>query len=716
MKKAISFGAIAAGLLLAACSSAELIEPKDNGVSEIDQTFYISMSIAGDSDSRAAKDDGNPVDDGSGTDFEVGTDHAGPESQIESAYFVFYDASGAPVGEIARVRPENGGQVETGGSIERSYSAVVPVKLHKGENMPTHVIAYINPISPASLQNPLSQVQLQTRQNVKYNANGTSYFPMSNSVHYHGTGEDSYPTMAVEIPTPTESNKIFFKNREDAEKALEANTADVITINVERYAAKLKFELAKKEGTEEFNIEDFVTTSETYESSMGAKEEPLKFKLRFHPKNWILNAECKDIYVVKSLRQNSLSGAILGNNYSFGLLNRRINVTDPNGDVTDPVAVPSGGWNWNSAEYHRCYWACSPAYFTNTYPEVADDYTEIALTHPQKFYTYAEIVGTNGAGYEMTENLHYAKETTVGYTALKSPNPAASIASVVIAGHYDVIKVNPDNTETTISKNDPTAFDDTFYTYLITKEGVPGIYFNHFTSGSKIGQCMVDGAESLLSRMASQATILYKKNGNTYTRLDYANASDYQTLSNALEIIRPMDVNIIKGLKIPSRYVTLQFKTGMNTAGSGIYLANGKGFRQIVSDDEYEHLDETGKQNHISWTEANIHLMQQVGYANKYQNSYAYFSIPVKHLGWYRTANSQKNENTINWNIVRVGDFGIVRNHSYNIKVTKISGIGTGIGNPDDPIIPPTDTQDYYVAYRMNILKWAIVPQQSVEL
>lgn len=714
MKRIISFGAIAAGLLLAACSSAELLEPNDNGVSDIDQTLYISMAIAGDSDSRSAADDGNPIDGGDKPDFEQGTGTAGPESKIESAYFVFYDANGAPVGEIARVRPENGGVVDNNtNSIERSYSAVVPVKLHKGENKPTQVIAYINPISPAALQNPLNQVQLQTRQTVKYNANGTSYFPMSNSVHYHGTGTNA-PVVAVEIP----SESAFFDTREAAEEALKGNSSAVITINVERYAAKLKFEI-QKDGNNPtgFNIEDFETTSETYESSMDAKEEPLKFKLRFHPDNWILNAECKDTYVVKSMRKNSQSGDILGEDYPYDLLNGRINIKDPaKGDIVTPEALTSGAWVWNNPDYHRCYWACSPAYFTNTYPEVADDYKGIASTHPQKFYTYSEIIGTNGAGYKMENNLHYAKETTVGYTALRSPNPAASIASVVIAGHYDVIKVTSTG-ETTITKEDATAFDGTFYTYLTTKNGTPGIYFNHYTYGANIGHSVVEGAESLLSRMVSQATILFKKDltkADTYTRFDYGNAEDFRILSDALEIIRPTNEKIIKGLKIPSRYVTLQFKTGVNTKDNKIYLANGKGFRQIVSDDEYNEL--TDKNGYISWSEANIHLMQQVGYATKYHNSYTYFSIPVKHLGWYRTANTQKNEKTINWNIVRVGDFGIVRNHSYNIQVTKISGIGTGIGDPDDPIIPPTDTQDYYVAYRMNILKWAIVPQQSVEL
>ncbi|MDE5785822.1 MAG: fimbria major subunit, partial [Duncaniella sp.] len=86
------------------------------------------------------------------------------------------------------------------------------------------------------------------------------------------------------------------------------------------------------------------------------------------------------------------------------------------------------------------------------------------------------------------------------------------------------------------------------------------------------------------------------------------------------------------------------------------------------------------------------------------------------HFGWYRAGNEQKNSTKIDWNRVRVGDFGMVRNHSYQVNVQEILGLASGIGDDDNPIVPPSNTEDYFMAYSVNILKWAVVPVQNVSL
>lgn len=58
----------------------------------------------------------------------------------------------------------------------------------------------------------------------------------------------------------------------------------------------------------------------------------------------------------------------------------------------------------------------------------------------------------------------------------------------------------------------------------------------------------------------------------------------------------------------------------------------------------------------------------------------------------------------------------MVRNHSYSINISSITGLATGIAGVDDPIVPPAETKDYYVAYKVRILKWAVVPVQNVDL
>ncbi|MDE5849343.1 MAG: fimbria major subunit, partial [Muribaculaceae bacterium] len=92
------------------------------------------------------------------------------------------------------------------------------------------------------------------------------------------------------------------------------------------------------------------------------------------------------------------------------------------------------------------------------------------------------------------------------------------------------------------------------------------------------------------------------------------------------------------------------------------------------------------------------------------------FNIPVKHFGWYRKGNTNKDDAAIDWNAVRVGDFGMVRNHSYSVEVGKIVGLASGIGGDDVELVPPSFSQDYYMSYTVHILKWAVVPTQKVDL
>lgn len=65
------------------------------------------------------------------------------------------------------------------------------------------------------------------------------------------------------------------------------------------------------------------------------------------------------------------------------------------------------------------------------------------------------------------------------------------------------------------------------------------------------------------------------------------------------------------------------------------------------------------------------------------------------------------------WSKMKTGDFGIVRNHVYTMKIGKIEGLGTGIADPDDPIVPPADKVKYAVHFHVNIQKWAVLPTQE---
>lgn len=71
-----------------------------------------------------------------------------------------------------------------------------------------------------------------------------------------------------------------------------------------------------------------------------------------------------------------------------------------------------------------------------------------------------------------------------------------------------------------------------------------------------------------------------------------------------------------------------------------------------------------------------------------------YYYTPIKHLG----------------DAGKLGEYGIVRNHSYQVTIQNIQGFGTPVYNPDkeiDPMIPSDDNT--YLAASVKVLSWRVV-------
>lgn len=84
-----------------------------------------------------------------------------------------------------------------------------------------------------------------------------------------------------------------------------------------------------------------------------------------------------------------------------------------------------------------------------------------------------------------------------------------------------------------------------------------------------------------------------------------------------------------------------------------------------------------------------------------YKDGMTYYWTSVKHLGAAGKA----------------GHFGMVRNHFYQVDVTKITGFGTAVYDKDTDFVPVTPDEDpmTYLAARINVLTWRVVGQH-VEL
>lgn len=289
----------------------------------------------------------------------------------------------------------------------------------------------------------------------------------------------------------------------------------------------------------------------------------------------------------------------------------------------------------------------------------------------------------------------------MGTHGLQSANPNAAVASVIIVGHYSV------------TVNGTPTPEPTFYTYVRGTNGNPTVYFEG--TGNDAASAVAGGL-SMQKRFLWQTTVLYKNTAAegaapNYVRMSAGVLDDLHAMVGATRIERPTDA-VLGETKMASRALTLQL-TGDNL--TGIFINDNGTPKQIVADNT-ENFDEATQ---VKLTRANQILWQNVGSCNKYEAGAGFFNIPVKHLGYYRQSNNTTaatNAATIEVADASVGDFGMVRNHSYQINVTKIEGLAEGIGDKANPIIPPADTKDVYMAYRINVLRWAIVPVQNVEL
>lgn len=107
-----------------------------------------------------------------------------------------------------------------------------------------------------------------------------------------------------------------------------------------------------------------------------------------------------------------------------------------------------------------------------------------------------------------------------------------------------------------------------------------------------------------------------------------------------------------------------------------------------------------GDNKYVEKTAADINtaLCDKALRPKKWTNGMCYYFVDIEHFGTDAEGNNRK---------------GIIRNHIYDLNLQTLGGLGVPVFNPDVDIIPeiPGDDEYFYLAARINILKWKIVSQ-----
>lgn len=178
--------------------------------------------------------------------------------------------------------------------------------------------------------------------------------------------------------------------------------------------------------------------------------------------------------------------------------------------------------------------------------------------------------------------------------------------------------------------------------------------------------------ENLKKAVAAQLQYL------VYSYTDEDDATTYTSITDA-------DIECISGANAGSPSDVEEYEVYFQLTSTA---TTGKSWA-IKTGDSWETKDAT----HI-----NTYLIEHVPAAIVYMSGQTYYYIDIKHLG-----TSGKD-----------AEYGIVRNHIYDIEIQSIKGYGTPVyGSTDNIIVPetPIEEEGVYVAAKINVLSWRVVKQ-----
>lgn len=329
--------------------------------------------------------------------------------------------------------------------------------------------------------------------------------------------------------------------------------------------------------------------------------------------------------------------------------------------------------SWIQTENYRTYWCRSYGYengiginTTPTFPAVGTD-EEGNLLNYINYDNSGNLAFKGETVTDGNSDVAYTAENTMLASRLNNPstndNAYATVTSAVIKGTY-------------------TVGDDT------NNDFANGFYIRIFSmaDGDKIvPKYVIYTQQQLIDEII--------KTQNIFSTSD----TEKVVADNILELKHLTTVKNMAGTSVPNpaNRVTVQIDedyTGTVYAIS-VNPANG----------ELVYTPSTV-------TAINEKLASFVGQAMQYNSCKAFFYVPIKH-------HASGTENFMATKDIKTGDYGIVRNHSYQLTINKIEGLAIGVKESDSELLlpSPNETQTYNVDASLNVLAWHVMGQ-SVDL
>lgn len=142
----------------------------------------------------------------------------------------------------------------------------------------------------------------------------------------------------------------------------------------------------------------------------------------------------------------------------------------------------------------------------------------------------------------------------------------------------------------------------------------------------------------------------------------------------------------------------------VKNAGDGIVYVQ---FSEAPEGYKYYLKSASGEYTEVSLDALNAAWERSLTECSYYKDGMMYYNIPVEHL---------RNEGNLADRSFKEADYGVVRNHWYNVTINSIKNLGVAVFDPAEEIVPNDNTtKKFYVGAQVNILSWKVV-NQNVDL